>query len=163
MLIIDGYNFLYAMLGMEHSLPIKDFEAARTKLQEHLSRYQNITHEPIKVVYDAKGGAQVPNERYAGIDVVYAPPNSDADDHIVRCVEGASRPGEIIVVSSDRELAERVKEAGGRVMGSGVFYQRMKDAFERGADPPDDRAHEKPTRPDPEEMDYFLREFGEDK
>jgi len=163
MLIVDGYNFLYAMLGMEHSLPITDIGAARVRLQEYLSRYKNITREHIRVVYDARGGSQVPNERYAGVEVVYAPPNSSADDHIVRCLETGPGAAEITVVSSDRELGERVKNAGGRVVTSAVFYRRMKDAFERGANPPDDKSDEKPARPDTEEIDYFLREFGEDK
>ncbi|NQT19847.1 MAG: NYN domain-containing protein [Planctomycetes bacterium] len=162
MLVIDGYNFLYAVFGLERSLPIKDYEAARNRLHEYLSRYQNITHRQVIVVYDARGAAQRPNETFAGIHIICAPPRSNADDYIVKCVQNSPRPARLTVVTTDRELGERVKTAGGRVVRCGAFYKEMIDAFERGANPPDDRAHEKPTRPDPEEIDYFLREFGED-
>ena len=161
MIIVDGYNFLYAAFGIEHRLPIKDMEAARIRLQGYLARYQNITHERVMVIYDARGGAQLPNEDYAGLEVVYAPPRSDADDHIVRRVKADPRPAEITVVTTDRELAERVEAAGGRVVRSGVFYERMRGAFERGLHSPEDKSYEKPARPDPEEVDYFLREFGD--
>jgi len=162
LIIVDGYNFLYAMLGIEHSLPISDLEADRQKLQEHLVRYRNITGERIRVVYDARGTGQQPAEDHSGVQVVYAPPRSNADDHIVRTVKNSRRPADITVVTSDRHLAERVTEAGGRVKPCKTFYEQMHAAFERGAKPPDDKAHEKPTRPDPDEIDYFLREFGND-
>ena len=162
MLVIDGYNFLYAVFGLEHNLPIKDFEAARTKLQEYLSRYRHITHRQVTLVYDARGGAQRPNEQYAGIQIIYAPPKSNADDYILKTVQNSAQPAEITVVTTDRELTERVRAAGGSVVSCGAFYRNMTDAFERGANPPDDKAHEKPARPGPEEVDHFLREFGED-
>ena len=161
MLIIDGYNFLNAMFGLEHSMPIRDMQAARIEMQDRLVRYRNISGAKIRVVYDARG-VRLPNEDYSGVEIVCAPASSNADDHIVRTVQGSPRPAGITVVTSDRDLGDRVKKAGGRVMLCKAFYRQMLAVFEQGAAPVDDKAHEKPTRPDPDEVDYFLRRFGDD-
>lgn len=56
----------------------------------------------------------------SAVTVAYAPhpaPNS-ADDEIVRLVRADDRPGDISVATSDRTLAERVREAGASVVSA---------------------------------------------
>jgi len=160
MILIDGYNYLHAMRGLEHREPIRDLEAARSELHELLSRYQNITEDQLRIVYDARCGRRTPNEEQGHVQIVYAPANATADDYIVRLVKGCKQPGRIIVVTSDRELAERVKALQAHVMKSSSFHHRMNEAFEKGANMTDDKMHEKPGRPSPEEIDYWLDEFS---
>ena len=162
MIIVDGYNFLYALHGLEHTMPIKDMDAARTGLHELLTRFHNITREHVRVVYDARTGAPLPSQEMAGVTVVYAPANVSADDYIVRFVKKAAKPARITVVTSDKALAELLKTAGARVMKASSFHKRMLEAFEKGADQPDDKAYEKPGRPSPDEIELFMRAFTED-
>jgi hypothetical protein len=48
-----------------------------------------------------------------------------ADDAILQAVESASAPVESIVVTADRGLAARVRDAGGRVMAPDEFFARF--------------------------------------
>ena len=160
MILIDGYNYLHAMRGLEHRQPIRDLEAARVELHELLSRYQNITEDQIRIVYDSRSGRRTPNEEQAHVQIVYAPATATADDYIVRLVKSSKQPGRITVVTSDKELAERVKVLQAHVMKSSSFHRRLAEAFEKGANMTDDKMHEKPGRPSPDEIDYWMDEFS---
>ena len=163
MIVIDGYNLLYALHGIEHDMPIKDLQNARTELHEMLSRFFNITSEHLLVVYDARSGNSQPSEERAGLRVVYAPANASADDYIVRFVQKSKRPTHITVVTSDKGLAERLKEFGAKVMKSSSFHKRVLEAFEKGPEQTDDgKAFEKPGRPSLDEIDLFLDAFSDD-
>jgi hypothetical protein len=48
-----------------------------------------------------------------------------ADDAIVREVEKAAAPAEVIVVTADRGLGSRVRSAGGKVLGPSEFFERF--------------------------------------
>jgi len=161
MIIVDGYNFIYAMRGIEHRMPIDDLEAARRELHEALVRFQNIADEAVRVVYDARGG-EPQHEAMGSLEIVFAPPNTSADDYIARCVRHSPHPARITVVTSDKELGDRVKAAEGKVMRSAAFYKRLTETFEKGKNPPDDKSAEKPSRPSRDEIDFFLEEFGKD-
>jgi uncharacterized protein YaiI (UPF0178 family) len=50
-----------------------------------------------------------------------------ADRDIAELVEGDPEPASISVVTSDAELAERVRAAGARVIGSGGFQRTLDD------------------------------------
>jgi predicted RNA-binding protein with PIN domain len=50
---------------------------------------------------------------------------SSADDAIVAGVERAQNPREILVVTGDRGLVRRVKDAGGKTVAPQEFWQRF--------------------------------------
>ncbi len=56
----------------------------------------------------------------AEVKVVFAPggPNA-ADEEILRLIKSSTR--DVVVVTSDRDLAEQAKALGARVMGAGNF------------------------------------------
>ncbi len=60
----------------------------------------------------------------AEVEVVFAPggPNA-ADEEILRLIESSTQ--DVVVVTSDRDLAERAKAQGARVMGAGEFRSRI--------------------------------------
>ena len=51
-------------------------------------------------------------------------PNA-ADDDIAALVERDAEPGELSVVTSDGDLARRVRDAGAAVVGAGEFRRRL--------------------------------------
>jgi predicted RNA-binding protein with PIN domain len=51
-------------------------------------------------------------------------PNA-ADDDIARLVEGDAEPATLSVVTSDSDLARRVRERGAAVVGAGEFRRRL--------------------------------------
>jgi hypothetical protein len=48
-----------------------------------------------------------------------------ADDDIAALVERDAAPGELSVVTSDGDLAGRVRDAGAAVVGAGEFRRRL--------------------------------------
>ena len=48
-----------------------------------------------------------------------------ADDRIVELVGADPEPGGLTVVTSDRELARRVRELGAQVIGAGELLRRL--------------------------------------
>lgn len=53
---------------------------------------------------------------------------ASADDTLVRLVAEDRAPESIVVVTSDRQLARRVGEAGAGTEGAGTFRRRMQAA-----------------------------------
>jgi len=60
----------------------------------------------------------------AEVKVVFAPggPNA-ADEEILRLIKSSTQ--DVVVVTSDRDLAERAKARGARVMGAGEFRSNL--------------------------------------
>ena len=84
------------------------------------------TGEPLTVVFDGRP-FDLSEE---SVQIAFAAgrgPNA-ADHDIAARVERDPDPQSITVVTSDRELAERVRRAGAKVHGSGPFRSRL-DGF----------------------------------
>ena len=94
----------------------RDRRGAMKRLAEALSVYVSETGDRITVVFDGQ-----PFEVEApGVDVAFAP---HADDEIVRIA--ASGTGDVTVVTSDRELRERVQSHGAATFPARSFRQRL--------------------------------------
>ena len=81
--------------------------------------------EDVTVVLDA--GPPELAGRTGCVEVVIAPRRGRdaADDEIVRLVEHATDPSDLRVVTSDSELADRVRALGAEVEGAGSFRSRL--------------------------------------
>ena len=78
-----------------------------------------------------------------------------ADDALVREVEKAAAPGEVIVVTADRGLASRVKDAGGKVLAPGEFFERFGQAKRTGPGNPEVAGKV--------DVDDWMRYFGDER
>jgi hypothetical protein len=80
--------------------------------------------EPATVVFDGRpfDAPYVP-----GVEVLFAERGgrNAADDRIAALVESDTEPAELLVVTSDRDLAARVEAAGAGVEGAGSFRRRL--------------------------------------
>jgi hypothetical protein len=76
---------------------------------------------PVVIVLEgqAKRGAEVGVAD--GVEVVHAPRHGD--DTIVGCAAGSTEP--VVLVSADRNLAERVRRSGGEVVGPTWLLERL--------------------------------------
>ena len=117
--IVDGMN----VIGSRPDGWWRDRPAAMRDLVGELERFAEETGEPVTVVFDGR-----PFELEGGaVDVRFASrrgPNA-ADDDIVALAEDDASPAELSVVSSDADLARRVRDAGGSVVGAGEFRRRL--------------------------------------
>ncbi len=99
---------------------------------EELDAYARATGEDVTVVFDRSLPDVAPG-RHGAIELRYASrhgPNA-ADDQIVRIVGADQDPATLRVVTSDRRLAERVRELGAPVTGTGSFRRRLDEVAAR--------------------------------
>ncbi|KUI16307.1 RNA-binding protein [Mycobacterium lehmannii] len=118
--IVDGMN----VIGSRPDGWWRDRHRAMVTLVKRLESWR--AHgDDVTVVFERP--PQPPIDSSA-VTVAYAPrpaPNS-ADDEIVRLVLADDRPADISVATSDRTLAERVREAGASV----VPAERLRDLID---------------------------------
>lgn len=113
-LIVDGYNV------SKTGYPDLTLAQQRERLVRQLSALSARTSAEVTVVFDGAAVA-VPAPPGRGIRVLFSPPGVIADD-VIRDLVAAEPLGRVIVVvSSDREVADGVRRRGARTAGSGVL------------------------------------------
>ena len=105
--LVDGMN----VIGSRPDGWWKDREAAMARLVDQLDRWAAEAGERVTVVFEGP-----PSRSIAGqtVEVAHAPRarQDAADDEILRRVHADPDPEAVRVVTSDRRLAERVRDAG---------------------------------------------------
>jgi predicted RNA-binding protein with PIN domain len=116
--IVDGMN----VIGSRPNGWWRDRTGAMRALAAQLDRFQDDTGEAVAVVFDGR-----PREIPARVDVRFASRagRNAADDDIARMAAADAAPGELCVVTSDGDLAARVRAAGGEVEGARTFRRRL--------------------------------------
>lgn len=119
-LVVDGYNVTKGAYG---TLPL---EAQRLRLLAGLATLAAQTHAEITCVFD---GAERPTALAApsprGVRLLFSAGGETADELIRRLVR-AEPPGRpVVVVSSDREVADGVRRAGARPLPSIALARRL--------------------------------------
>jgi predicted RNA-binding protein with PIN domain len=116
--IVDGMN----VIGSRPTGWWRDRPGAMRDLVEELDAFA-AAGDQMTVVLDGKP-FDLEGER---VDVRFASrrgPNA-ADDDIAAMVAGDPEPGALSVVTSDADLARRVREAGASVVGAGEFRRLL--------------------------------------
>ncbi|HET9728386.1 MAG TPA: NYN domain-containing protein [Acidimicrobiia bacterium] len=116
-LIVDGNN----VVGSTPDGWWRDRKGASRRLVHDLQARAARTGDRIAVVFDGEPLADLPEGVYDGVLVAYASRAgaNAADDRIVDEVRRDHEPSSLVVVTSDRELAHRVRELGAVVEGAG--------------------------------------------
>ena len=148
--LIDGNN----LIGAIPIIDIRDSEA-REKLSQLLFRYQKTKRNSIVVVYDGPPPDGSPSELYMGrTRIIYAGPESDADNRIKSMVKEARSPDQWIVVSSDKQVFSYCQWAGAKVMRVMPFFEDIKRTLESAGE----EASNQEMRD--EDVDEWLSYFG---
>jgi predicted RNA-binding protein with PIN domain len=129
-LIVDGMN----VIGSRPDGWWRDRRGAMEALVGRLGALAQGDRQPVTVVFDGR-----PFELAApagGVDVVFAARRgrNAADDDIVALVERTGQPAELRVVTSDEDLAGRVRALGAEVVGAGAFRRRLDALADRDRD-----------------------------
>jgi predicted RNA-binding protein with PIN domain len=117
--LVDGMN----VVGSRPDGWWRDRPAAMRRLTALLDAFATETGEPLTVVFDGRPF----DLRAQSVEAAFASgrgPNA-ADHDIAARVQSDRDPRSITVVTSDRELAGRVRAAGAHVLGSGPFRRRL--------------------------------------
>jgi hypothetical protein len=111
----------------------KDRHGAMVRLADQLERWAEGCEDQVTVVFEE---APQPPIASRTIEIVSAPrptPNA-ADDEIVQRLESDPNPGEVRVVTSDKDLVERVRELGAAVEPASSLRGRIEQTEEKGED-----------------------------
>ncbi len=150
MYLIDGNNVIGQRVGWH-----RDKAGSRRRLMRELAQLAAAKKLRLAVVFDGAPDPQFPDGSiYRGVKVFYARPGSDADTRIIEMAEAEPNKKNLVVVTSDRNLATRVRVCGVRVARSGEF-RRMLDETAAAPD-----AEEQDVKEN--EMDKWMRYFGVD-
>ncbi len=118
-ILVDGYSLLHnwpelAPGAARHSA------LAREELINILTRYHDVTGEPITIFFDGAGAPpNVPkNESSRAVEVLFSRAGQTADDMIERAAHRFQPYGEVLVVTDDRagtRHGERIWRFGGEL------------------------------------------------
>ncbi len=119
-ILIDGYNLIRQSVSLRR-FERQSLEAGRMALIAWLSEYQKRKDHRITVVFDGWVSGQPEEERdyHSGIHMIYSAKGVKADDVLKRIA--ASSDEEILVVSSDREIASYAIRKGKATLSSLEF------------------------------------------
>jgi predicted RNA-binding protein with PIN domain len=108
--IVDGMN----VIGTRPDGWWKDRRRAMVTLVNRLERWASTEGDHVTVVFERPPSPPIQS---SVVKVAHAPQAAanSADDEIVRLVRAEARPEEIRVVTSDRTLTDRVRDAGASV------------------------------------------------
>ena len=149
--LVDGNNVMAQRVGWHRDKP-----GARRSLLDDLARFALARKVKVEVVFDGAPEQHFADgAKYRGVRVFYAERGSNADERIKRFVEEARERRTLLVVTSDRQLADYVRRCGAQVIRSGDFRRRMDEALPDAA-PESDTGKGVET----EELDGWMRYFG---
>jgi predicted RNA-binding protein with PIN domain len=146
--LIDGYNVMHAGGRLGPKLARGGFRRARRRfLDELAATLPPQEAEQTTVVFDASvppGDFQV-EERYRGLNVLFALGDENADARIERLIAADSTPRKLTVVSSDRRIRQAARRRRAVVLTAEDYWERLDDLKERRS-----RSHEpKTAAPEP--------------
>ena len=160
MIIIDGYNLLFAQKG-----EIPDLESARAGLIELLQKYNSKKGNAVKIVFDVKANPFLYNSKTktnkGKVEVIFSPSGTTADDYIIKLVGGFENKKTIRVVSSDKKVASAVKTLGAQAVSSVEFFKEITSLLKSGKN--DDYYYEKEHGIPKAEVHHWMKVFGLDK
>ena len=122
-LLVDGNN----VVGSKPDGWWRDRAGATRRLVTALQSLAARTGDEITVVFDGRPLADLEEGIHAGVRVAYARrPGRDAgDDRIVDEVRDDDDPASLTVITSDRALAQHVRDSGAAVQGAGALTREL--------------------------------------
>jgi predicted RNA-binding protein with PIN domain len=118
--LVDGFNVLHAGVLRGNDRQGWWREEMRARLLERIATFDEEAAE-LWVVFDGSGPPADAERRSVRPRVVFAP---SADEWLLAEVREAADPSAIVVVTADRQLRDRVRHRGARVVSPRAFLAR---------------------------------------
>ncbi len=120
-IVIDGYNLLFQM-----GIQALTLEQARKRIMEFLEAIAQKSHLTLLCVFDGKRekGLGFSRVYFGCMEVIYTADGISADEHIIDELKRAKHPGNFLVVTSDKQLAQEAKHCRSRILETSEFLQK---------------------------------------
>lgn len=118
--LVDGFNVLHAGVLRGNDRQGWWREEMRARLLARVAGFDDEAAE-LWVVFDGRGPLAGAEERSLRPRVVFAP---SADEWLLAEVRDAADPSDLVVVTADRQLADRARHRGARVVSPRAFLAR---------------------------------------
>ncbi|HXI03215.1 MAG TPA: NYN domain-containing protein [Candidatus Saccharimonadales bacterium] len=149
--IVDGNNLLAQIPGRSMT-DLSD----RRALASSLARFCESRRSRMLLCFDGPPSRGEPRTSHLGrLRIEHSGAGRTADEVILSAVSDAPRPGDLTVVTSDRSLSDRCRSLGARTATVREFRSALSKTRARSRD-----GAEKPERPEPSEVAYFLELFS---
>jgi uncharacterized protein len=160
-LLIDGYNLLHVTDIFGADGPGTDLHRTRLALLNFLAAaISKRERSRTTIVFDASGAPPgLPKMMFhQGMTVHFAPRHSDADEMIEDLLGLHRSPKSLVVVSSDHRVQRAARSCGATFIDSAEWYAERRAAMRASEN---DERSAKPRAPTPDELNYWLSQFGE--
>ncbi|MCX5776060.1 MAG: NYN domain-containing protein [Candidatus Firestonebacteria bacterium] len=126
-ILIDGYNVMRST-AFADDYDLKALKNQRERFLTLLAEYAGSSKNIFTAVFDGTGSGELleNTEIYGAIEIRYSAGGETADTLIKTLVANSPNSKDIIVVTSDKEIAFYVKQCGARVVSAAEFYSKMK-------------------------------------
>jgi predicted RNA-binding protein with PIN domain len=126
-IIIDGYNLIRQSDALRQA-ERTSLEEGRKALIRRLASYRRSRGHRISVVFDGwqNGPYSEERDREQGVDILYSCRGERADELIKRMISATGE--EIVVITSDRGIADFAERRGYTAIPSPTFERRMEEA-----------------------------------
>jgi predicted RNA-binding protein with PIN domain len=163
-LLIDGYNLLNVTGIFGHDGPGTALHRTRLAFLNFLaSSIDDRQRKQTTVVFDAAGAPPgLPQSiTHEGMTVHFARRHSNADEMIEELLEQWSSPRSLVVVSSDHRVQRAARQRGATFVDSEKWYAEIVAARRQRDITAEDVAAKPSGKPTPDELAYWLGQFGE--
>lgn len=171
-LFIDAFNLMYKFPELEDLILRGELENARRELLKMLLQMQKRKKKPFEVHLFLDGkkspGIEIEHETLSGVHLHYSLDRS-ADYLIRKSVQASPSPGEIRVVSSDKEVIYFAKKGKCHVQSSEEFAAFLQDqiqsAGKKGQDEDGNLAEDagESTEVSDEDLAYWSEVFSKNR
>jgi len=129
-ILVDGYSLLHSWPELAPGAA-RHSERARDELIFVLTKYQDVTGEPITIFFDGAGAPSgaPKNESQRNVEVLFSRRGQKADDMIERAAHRFQAYGEIMVVTDDFAERDTVSGFGGHVASCHNFIRMIENAL----------------------------------
>jgi len=123
-IIIDGWNVCWKIPEISDLIP-DDLEGARAKLSQIINMRYSDKKVIIKIFYDGQSGISTEGGNNSKIEIRYSKNPQKADHLIIQFLKREKNLKQWTVITSDRDLADKIKNLGAQVIKSEMFIKKL--------------------------------------
>ena len=152
-IIIDAWNVIWKMPDLSLLIPEK-LEQVRSKFNVLIKNYYTGKNVDYKIIYDGQPSIYSQDQNQDS-RVSFSRNPEKADDVIVNFIKKQSSPGSWTVITSDRHLSHRARNAGAQILSTESFIGKINRPLSK------QHKSEKDTNPQikKEDISYWLDKF----